>query len=179
MTNPQTDLRYVAVADESAMTFWRIGGHGQLKSWPHQADYGPTLWRVPGPGRVHVVPAGLKGSGRREWIRDWTMTVRVPWMDKVRAAVDADAITAAATFAALRTCCARCGRPLDDPASRSRALGSDCVQRFPDHMIAALCREVGRAFGAYLVGDEGGTLLSRGVAYADAVARIRDEERAV
>jgi uncharacterized protein DUF6011 len=175
------EIKYLAVPDPanaSAMTFWRIGGHGQLEAWPRQADYGPTLWRVPGPGREHVVPAGLKGSERREWIRNWTLTVRVPWMTQVRAAVDADPVSAGATFAALRTCCARCGRSLDDPASRSRALGSDCVQHFPDHLIAALCREVGRAYAAHLAGDEEAALLSRDAAYGDAYIRAQDEERA-
>lgn len=173
------EIKYVAVPDPedcAQMTFWRVDRYDRLVAWPNRASYGPTLWRVSGPGRSHVIPAGLKGGDRREWVQRWFHDVRASWMNKVCAVIDGDRVAAGATFAALSTCCAACGKSLRDPASRTRALGSDCVKKFSAETIAALSREVGRAYAAHLAGDEEGALMSRAAAYADADARRRDAD---
>lgn len=175
------DMRYFALpdpTDSTVMVFFHLNRRGALVSWPPGTDFGPTLWRHPGPGREHVTPASLKGITRKLWIRDWHQRVRQPWIAEVAAAIDADPNTAAARFAALRTCCARCGRHLEDPASRARGLGSDCVSRFAPEYVAALTREVGRALGARNAGDHDGALIDCGTAYGDALDRAKDQEAA-
>jgi Family of unknown function (DUF6011) len=175
-----TDLSYFAVADPAsgAMTFWRSNSDGRLTEWPARTGYGPVLWTKPGIGRDHVTPAELEGAARFEWVQNWHRTVRWPWLAEIKKAVEANPVEASARFAALQTACARCGRHLEDAASRARALGSDCVTRFSPEYVAALTREVGRALAAREAGDEDGALIDRGTAHGDALARVRDEERA-
>jgi len=172
--------KYFAVADPESgtMTFWRRDNRGELAAWPRGTEFGPTLWKRPGPGREHVIPADLDAAARFAWIQDWHRTIRRPWLAKVKAAIDGDPVAAAARFAALQTCCARCGRSLEDAASRARALGSDCVTRFAPDVVSALVREVGRALAAREAGNEDAALISREAAYADAFGRLRDAENA-
>ncbi len=174
------EANYFAVVDPASksMSFWFRNRRGVLVAWPRGSSFEPVLWKSPGPGREHVIPAGLEGAERFEWLQNWHWTVRQPWFATIKTSIEADPVAAAACFAALQTSCSRCGRHLEDVASRARALGSDCVTRFSPEYVASLTREVGRALAARDAGDEDGALINRSAAYADATGRLRDAEDA-
>lgn len=123
---PVVRIGYYAVPDPddpSQMTYWRSARGGDLVPHPDKARYGPTLWKSPGPGHIHVVPAELHGQARRNWVHHWYATVRAEWLQHVKAAIDADPDGCAARFAAFTTRCCCCGRRLTDPTSKTYGIG--------------------------------------------------------
>lgn len=143
-----TEPRYFAVPDPddaARITYWRRSNDGQLAPWPAKARYGPALYRKPGPGHQHVIPAGLGGEERRQWTLRWFETVSGPWHLRARAAVEADPLVAAARFAGLKCACCICGRVLTDRASKTYGVGPDCREEWPDALLAAAAEAVGRA----------------------------------
>ncbi len=145
--------RYFAVADPvdpGRMTYWRRDGGGRYRPWPAKARYGPDLWRDPGEGREHVIPAGLGDADRKRWLLDWAGRVSGPWHAQVQAAIEADPAGAAARFAALRCCCACCGRKLKDPTGRTYGVGPECRDGWPADRLAAAVEAVGRAHAEIL-----------------------------
>src|ERR1700733_3994733 len=83
MTTPDhAAARYYAIPDPEigAVTFWYRARNGRLNPWPRGTDFGPVLWKRPGPGREHVVPGQLVGVHRALWVRDWYERVRGGWL---------------------------------------------------------------------------------------------------
>jgi len=155
--------RYFAVLDDAAesATFWRLDRRGRLMAWPPGTRNGPSLWKEPGPGREHVIPAGLDGEARSQWMSNWVATVSGPWHDRIRAVIDADPDAAAARFAGFTSACYRCGRHLEDPATRAAGVGPECAPKIDPRVRAAITFEVGRALAARERGDLGGAQMSR------------------
>jgi hypothetical protein len=149
MTGP----RYFAVADPddpTRITYWRRADSGQLAPWPAKARYGPALYRKPGPGHQHVIPAGLSGEERRQWLLAWIEDVSAPWHRRAHEAIKADPLAAAARFATLQCACVICGRSLSDVASRTYGVGPECRGSWPDARLADAAEAVGRAHAEML-----------------------------
>lgn len=153
MISSPSEPRYFAVADPDdpgRITYWRRSANGQLAQWPAKACYGPALYRKPGPGHQHVIPAGLDGEDRRQWMLRWIEDVSAPWYRWVHGAIEADPVTAAARFATLKCACIICGRSLSDAASRAYGVGPECRGSWPDALLAAVSEAVGRAHAEML-----------------------------
>lgn len=139
------DIRYYAVPDPTdpdLMTYWRER-NGTLTPWPGQAKYGPILYRSD-------VPKGLTGPPQKQWAVNWYRDNRLPWLGKISAAIAADPDEAAARFAALKTRCCWCGKPLTDERSKTIGVGPDCRRTYPDELIARYIDAVGRAHAQHL-----------------------------
>lgn len=147
-----SDVQYFAVPDPddaTRMTYWRHRGDSgdrlNLTAYPSGAKYGPLRYGKPGPGRKHVMPAGLGPYERFAWANRWHVEVRQPWEARVYAAVNADRVGAALRFGQFATRCCCCGRALTDPASKTVGIGPDCRGSLPAEVLAAFTEAVGRA----------------------------------
>lgn len=143
---PGHPARHFAVIDPDGQSasLWHLNRRGHLVAWPRGTRNGPTLWKAPGPGREHVVPADLVRSARSAWISHWVETVSQPWHDAVREQITADPDRAAALFSYTVVNCCKCGRFLEDPESRATGLGPKCAPMVSPPIREALRREIGR-----------------------------------
>ena len=158
---PGHPARHFAVLDPGgrAATLWHLDRRGRLVAWPRGTRNGPTLWKTPGAGREHAIPANLTGHARSAWISDWAATVSVPWHDRISATIAADPNQAAALFAFTAVTCCKCGRPLDDPESRASGVGPKCAPMIPTPLREAIRTQVRRLVAERAAEDDAAVLL--------------------
>lgn len=102
-------------------------------------------WRQPegcyaGPMRGHDrvlmradMPEHLQGRRTQEtaeWIAQWYTTNRVPWLARMRAAIDASPIEHAGRYSAITGRCCKCNKQLKDVPSVRGGVGPDCADKF-------------------------------------------------
>jgi hypothetical protein len=141
----KAEIRFYAVPDPDdpgLMTYWRER-NGILYMWPNKARYGPTLLRSD-------VPKGLVGYRKNEWAVKWYHANRIPWQEKVNAAIEADRDKASAVFAAFCTRCGFCGKELKEEKSKVTGIGPECVKGLPDELVWRFIQEVSAAHARHL-----------------------------